>query len=172
MDQLDLFGPPTVTDQGSTGEGWFAIRDYGHRTEGLQEGTSAFLSFQSTNGAGHWGDWVLLNGGLISREPGNEQGDLDLIIYVNGRIGGFAITGDMQAFGGPGPGLVPIVDGQMNLGGASTRINRVYCKELVIETVGKQIQINGTWQWVDCIPVRTQQGLRWIPTYAAHEGVD
>jgi hypothetical protein len=135
----------------------------------LEDGTGSFLTFQSYNDAGVLGDWALVNGGLISRVAGNEQGDLDLIIYVDGKASGFGLAGNMQAFGGPPAGLIPVTDGQMNIGAPGFRVNEVHAKALAIETVGKQIQINGTWQWVDCIPVQTQQGMRYIPTFAAHE---
>lgn len=162
----EQFGPATATDQTADGIGWFAIVDYGHRQEGLQDGTGSFLTFQSKNAVGEWGDWTLINGGLISREPGNEQGDLDLIITVDGKPGGFAIAGDMTKFNGPAAGLIPIVNGQMNIGSPAQRVNTVFVQMLAMETVGKQIQVNGVWQWIDCIPVQTQQGIRWIPTFS------
>lgn len=149
---------------------WLVIRDYGYRQQGLEVGTGAFISFQSTDAAGEWGDDVLLNGGLISREPGNEQGDLDLMVIVNGHVGGFAITGDMRKFGGPDAGFIPLVDRQMNLGFAGQRLKTLWAQELGIETVGKQVQINGVWQWLDCIPIETQAGKRWLPVFKAHEG--
>ena len=169
--QLELWGPPVVEAQTADGSGWLAVRDYGHRQEGLQEGTGSFLSFQSTNAAGQWGDWVMLNGGLISRETGNEQGDLDMLVMVDGKIAGFAIVGNMQVFGGPAASLLPINDSQMNVGSPAQRINVVFCKSLSVESVGKQININGVWQWIDCIPVQTQAGMRWMPVYKAYEGV-
>jgi len=168
MEQLDLFGPPTATLQTPEGVTWFAVRDYGHRQEGLQDGTGAFIAFQSTNRDGQWGDWVLLNGGLISREPGKEQGDLDLLVHVDGKPGGFAIVGDMREFGGPDAGLVPIENGRMNIGADGSRINLVFCRGLVVESVGKHVEVNGVWQWLDCIPVKTQAGNRWLPVYRAY----
>ena len=107
----------------------------------------------------------MLNGGLISREPGNEQGDLDLIVVVDGKPSGFAIVGNMQKFGGPGPGLVPVVDGQMSLGSPNARLSQLYANGLAINTIGKQLYIDGTWKWVDCVPVETQQGIRWLPVH-------
>lgn len=169
-EQLYLWGPPVVEAQAPDGAGWLAVRDYGHRQEGLREGTGSFVTFQSTNEDGKWFDWVLLNGGLISREPGAEQGDLDLLVMVDGRLGGFAIVGDMTKFGGPDAGLLPIESGRMNLGSPWQRMNMVFCKMLVVESVGKQVQINGVWQWRDCIPVKTQAGMRWMPVYEAYEG--
>ena len=166
---MDNFGPPTVVNQTEDGVTWFALRDYGHRQEGLQEGTGAFLTYQSTNEAGTWGDWVILNGGLISREPGNEQGDLDLLVQVDGKIGGFAIVGNMTKFGGPAAGLVPVWDRQMNIGSPTQRINTVHLQQLAVETVGKQININGVWQWLDCVPVSTQQGIMWMPVFKAND---
>lgn len=161
------FGPAYGAEQTFEGVTWFFIRDYGHRQEGLQDGTGAFYTFQSMNAAGKWGDWVMLNGGLISREPGNEQGDLDLLVTVDGKVNGFAIVGDMRKFGGPDAGLVPIETRRLNIGSLWQRIKTLFVCELNIETVGKQIWRNGTWEWVDCIPVRTQQGLRWLPVYVS-----
>lgn len=158
--------PPYVVTQTIDGVTWFAIRDYGHRQEGLRDGTGCFFTFQSKNADGTWGDWVLLNGGLISREPGNEQGDLDLIVTVDGKVSGFAIVGNMTKFGGPPSGLVPILDRSMNIGAPAQRVRDVFAERLAIETVGKQINVNGVWQWVDCVPVLTQQGVRYIPTFA------
>lgn len=167
MEQLELFGPPTVSHQTEDGVGWFAIRDYEHRQEGLRDGTGAFLTFQSKNANDQWGDWVLLNGGLIDRTPGMEQGDLDLIVTVDGKTGGFAIVGNMVHAGGPPPGLVPINDSQMDIGSTALRINTVWARLLGIETVGKQINIGGVWQWCDCVPVLTQQGTMWMPVFKA-----
>lgn len=162
-----MSGPPTVTSQTEDGVAWFAVRDYGHRQEGLRDGTGAFITFQSKNADEKWGDWVLLNGGLIDRTPGWEQGDLDLVVTVDGKTGGFAIVGDMTQAGGPPAGFVPINDSQMNVGAPAQRINTVWARSLAIETVGKQININGVWQWCDCIPVQTQQGLMWMPVFKA-----
>lgn len=159
--------PPYVCVQTPEGVTWFAIRDYGFRQEGLQPGTGCFFTFQSRNSNGNWGDWVMLNGGLISREPGMEQGDLDLLVHVDGKPGGFAIRGDMTKFGGPDAGLLPMQDRRMNIGSVWQRIKTIFCTQLDIETVGKQVQINGIWQWIDCIPVNTQAGLRYLPVYAS-----
>lgn len=159
--------PPYVCVQTPEGVTWFAIRDYGSRQEGLQPGTGCFFTFQSRNSNGDWGDWVMLNGGLISREPGMEQGDLDLLVHVDGKSGGFAIVGDMTKFGGPDAGLVPITDRRMNIGSMWQRVKRIFCQSFDVETVGKQIMVNGTWVWMDCIPVMTQQGMRYWPVYKA-----
>jgi len=157
--------PPYVVVQTDDGVTWFAIRDYGHRQEGRQDGTGCFFTFQSKNADGKWGDWVLLNGGLISREPGNEQGDLDLLVTVDGKVGGFAVVGNMTKFGGPDAGLVPIENNRMDIGNWWQRIKTLFVQKLNVETVGKQIFVNGEWKWVDCIPVETQQGMRWLPVY-------
>lgn len=162
--------PPFVWNQTPDGVTWFALRDYGHRLQGLQEGTGAFLTFQSMNSNGTWGDWAMLNGGLISMEPGLEQGDLDMLVYVDGKVGGFAIVGDMTKFGGPDAGLLPIESGRMNIGSLWQRIKTLFVQELAIETVGKQIWRNNTWEWVDCIPIQTQQGRRWLPVYQTPDG--
>lgn len=161
--------PPYAVVQTPDGVTWFAIRDYGSRQEGLQIGTGCFLTFQSMNANGDWGDWVVFNGGLISREPGAEQGCLDLLCTVDGNFGsGFSVRGDMTKFGGPDAGLLPIVDRRMNIGSLWQRIKTIFCTQLAIETTGKQIMINGVWQWVDCIPVETQQGVMWIPAFHAN----
>lgn len=160
--------PPYVCVQTPDGVTWFAIRDYGFRQEGLQLGTGCFFTFQSKNADGTWGDWVALNGGLISREPGNEQGGLDLLCVVDGKVGGFAITGNMTAFGGPDAGLVPMEDRRMNIGSLWLRIKTLFCTRLNMETTGKQIMINGVWQWCDCISVETQQGVMWMPVFKAN----
>lgn len=160
--------PPYVVVQTPEGVTWFAIRDYGSRQEGLQVGTGCFLTFQSMNEAGDWGDWVVLNGGLISREPGDEQGDLDLVVTVDGKPGGFAIVGDMRKFHGPDAGLLPILDARMNIGSPAQRIKQIHTMGLAMETIGKQIMIGGVWQWCDCIPVETQQGVMWMPVFHAN----
>ena len=145
---------------------WFTIYDYGHRLEGLRDGTGSFYNFASTNAAGVMKEWVQVNGGLIDRTPGKEQGDLDLIISVDGKVSGASLVGNMTEFGGPPSGLVPIRDTEMNLGGASTRWKDLFFSgQLNTTTVGKQISINGVVQWIDCILVNTQQGVRAIPTF-------
>lgn len=160
--------PPFVVHQTPDGVTWFAIRDYGVRQEGLQLGTGCFFTFQSRNADGTWNDWAMLNGGLISREPGNEQGDIDFLVTVDGNPrAGFAIVGNMTKFGGPDAGLVPMIDRRMNIGSLWQRIRTLFVQELNIETIGKQILINGVWQWVDCVPVQTQQGTMWMPVFHA-----
>lgn len=162
-------GPQYTSDQTYDGVTWFAIYDYGHRQEGLCDGTGCFYVFRSFNDIGRMGDWVLLNGGLISREAGNEQGDLDMIVYVDGKPKGLALTGNMTKFGGPPPGLIPTEDGVFNIGSPGSRYNALYGKKLAIETVGKQVQINGIWQWIDCVEVETQQGTMWIPAFKSFD---
>jgi hypothetical protein len=163
------FGPPTAVDQTSEGQTWFAVRDYGHRQEGFKEGTSAFISYQSFNEAGTLGDWVLLNGGLIDRTPGKEQGDLDIIVTVDGQIGGVAVVGNMTAAGGPPAAFEPMRDRQMNLGNDTQRWKTIFAEGFAIETVGKQININGVWQWISCVPIRTQEGVMYMPVFRANE---
>lgn len=165
MVQEPVNQPPYVVHQTDEGVTWFAIRDYGFRIEGLREGTGCFYSFQSTNKDGKWGDWVLLNGGLIDRTPGNEQGDLDLIVTVDGKPNGVAVVGNMTTFGGPDAGLVPIQTNRLDLGNLWQRFRTLFVQKLNIETVGKQICINGVWQWRDCVLVETQQGQRWMPVF-------
>ena len=168
---MDNNQPAFVSTQTADGVTWFALRDYNHRPEGLAEGTGCFLTYQSKNAAGEWGDWVLLNGGLIDMTPGKEQGDLDLLIHVNGQVSGMALVGDMSQLGGPPPGLVPITDRQMSLGHAGLQWLDLWLSgKLHIETVGKQIFLEGRWQWVDCIPVVTQQGTRYLPVYTSADG--
>ena len=150
------------------GVAWFVIYDYGFRQEGLREGTGSFLSYRSTNADGVMGDWVLLNGGLLDRTPGKEQGDLDMIIRVDGAVEGISLQGNMTAFGGMKASLVPTRDRLFDLGGPSNRWGDLWLAGLLgVTTIGKQIYINGVPQWIDCIPVNTQQGVRYIPTFAA-----
>lgn len=169
--QLDLFIPssylpPTIVSQTGDGVAWLAVRDYGHRQEGLCDGTGAFVTFQSKNDLGTWGDWALINGGLIDRTAGREQGDLDMLVYIDGQVGGAALVGNMTHAGGPPAGLVPINDEQMNLGNTNNRwLDLFLSGALHVTTVGRQIYIDGQWQWKDCIPVLTQQGQRWLPVY-------
>jgi len=154
-----------VTQDGVT---WFAIYDYGHRPEGLREGTGCFITFRSTNADGTLGDWVMLNGGLIDRTAGKEQGDLDMLIRVNGQVNGMALVGDMTAFGGPPAALEPTQDALFNLGNAGSRWKDLFLAGMLnVTTIGKQISINGVDQWCDCIAVNTQQGVRYIPVFAA-----
>lgn len=167
--------PPFVAVQTADGVTWLAIRDYGHRKEGLLDGTGCFVVFQSKNDAGEWGDWVMLNGGLIDRTKGREQGDLDILTVIDGKPAGVALVGHMDHAGGPRAGLLPTNNDQLNLGGPNNRYHDLYLAGL-LDAMSIGVQINlGTegqpnWQWRDCLPVRTQQGIRFMPVYACSPG--
>ena len=161
--------PAFVVEQ-RDGSTWFCIRDYSPgRQEGLALGTGAFHSFQTKNADGKWFDTVLLNGGFIDMTPGKEQGDFDMLTYVDGKINGFAIVGNMTHLGGPAAGLLPIVDATMNVGGPNNRIldlfmaGRIHVDALEMPTVRKLIKN----VWVDCIQVRTPAGWRYIEVHEA-----
>jgi hypothetical protein len=161
MPLVDADQPAIVIDQVG-GNAWFGLRDYGHRQQGILEGTGAFLSFQSMNSAGAWGDWVLLNGGLIDRTPGREQGDLDMLVYVDGQINGVAIYGSTVRAGGPPAGMVPVVSGTLNLGNKNNRWQDIcMAGKLDVPTVRKRI--NGVE--CDCVAIESQLGVRYIPAY-------
>jgi hypothetical protein len=154
-------GPVTAEDQAPDGAGWFAIRDYGHRQEGRLEGTGSFLPFQSMNDAGVWGDWVMLNGGLIDRTAGREQGDLDILWHISGRIGGVAGVGDMSHVGGPEAAFQPILDGSLHLGLPDFRWRTVYAQALDLLVERKRLKIGG--KIVECDAVKI--GGKWARAY-------
>ncbi len=93
---------PTASASAS-GVGWFVIRDASPGWGG-GIGTGSFLSFQSTNRVGLWGDWALINGGLVDRTPGSEQGDLDFAVHVDGKAEAIGVQG---AFYGYQPAVFP-----------------------------------------------------------------
>lgn len=157
--------PAMVVAQNEDGVTWCVIRDYGHRQEGLRDGTGCFFVFQTKDDKGEWSNSAVLNGGLIDRTADKLQGDLDLLIPIDGKPAGFAIVGNMGHVGGPDAGLVPINDAQMNLGAPGQRIRKLYVTELAMMTVGKQLKLNGQAGWYDCIGVRTQAGMRWMPVF-------
>jgi hypothetical protein len=156
-------GPVTAEDQAPDGAGWFAIRDYGHRQEGRLQGTGSFLPFQSMNDKGQWGDWVMLNGGLIDRTAGREQGDLDILWHISGRIGGVAGVGDMSHAGGPEAAFQPILDGSLHLGLPGFRWRTVYAQALDLPIERKRLRVGG--KIVECDAVRV--GDRWVQVYEA-----
>ncbi len=158
--------PAYVSTQTADGVTWFAIRDYGYRQEGVKLGTGAFFSFQSQNDADQWGDWVLLNGGLIDRTAGKEQGDLDILVRVDGKINGIAIVGAVNNLAG----CIPIVSNTMNLGRPSERWLDLYLSgRLDLYGKGVQIKFEGTYQWKECLEINTQWGLRYLPLYKDEE---
>ena len=158
--------PAYVSTQTADGVTWFAIRDYGYRQEGVNLGTGAFFSFQSRNAAGTWGDWVMLNGGLIDMTPGKEQGDLDILCHVDGQINGVAVVGRVENL----PGFIPIRTNTMHLGRSSERWVDLYLAgKLDLFGKGVQIKIEGTYQWRECLEVQTQWGLRYLPLYKDEE---
>jgi hypothetical protein len=68
-------------------------------------GRGGFIRFQSNNTSLTGIPGVQLNGGLVSATAGNEQGDLDIGIYVNGAVKVVALSGPQggtNPFWGPG----------------------------------------------------------------------
>lgn len=108
---------PATESANANGVGWFVIRDQSEGWGG-GVGTGSFLTFESKNNAGQWGEWALVNGGLVDRSAGNEQGDIDLVTVVDGKISGAAIQGRWQ---GQKPSLLPINDSELDLGRSGTR---------------------------------------------------
>jgi hypothetical protein len=117
--------PPFETVMAPNKVGWAVIRDQSVGVAGMPPGTGtgSFLSFQSQNAAGKWGDWALINGGLVSKNPGFEQGDLDFVTVVDGKTSGFAFQGKYQ---GQQPSLLPIVPSQPDIGRQTSKWNNLH----------------------------------------------
>jgi hypothetical protein len=127
--------PPTTTILASGPEGpaviavydaatkttWLTLRGYEKR-----DGDGGFLSFQNMNTAGKFFDAILLNGGLVDATPGNEQGDLDVLFYVDGKPANVSFCG---RYAGQPPGLMPWPSELLNAGGTLNRYAELWLKE-------------------------------------------
>jgi hypothetical protein len=86
---------------------------------------------------------------MIDRTAGKEQGDLDVLVHVDGKIGGLGLVGDMTAAGGPPAGVIPVPPGFNSALGLNPPIVR------------KRLRI-GT-KIVECDAIKI--GDKWVPAY-------
>jgi hypothetical protein len=111
---------PTWEVANDRGVGWGVIRDQSTGIAGNPpgSGTGSFFSFQSFNAAGQLGDWALINGGLVDKTAGKEQGDIDFVSVVDGKPSGFVFQGKYQGWGAA---VLPVNDNELDLGRPTAR---------------------------------------------------
>ena len=87
------------------------------------DGGGCFIQFMEYNKAGALRSGITLNGGLIDATAGNEQGDLDIGIYVNGTVAVIGFQGNYQ--GNPA-GIMPWPPDVFAIGSAANRFASLY----------------------------------------------
>jgi len=83
-----------------------------------RDGGGGFLQFLTPNKAGTFVSGITLNGGLVSAATGNEQGDMDVGVYVDGKQQVISFTGRYQ---GNEPGILMWPPDLFWLGSATNR---------------------------------------------------
>ncbi len=105
-------GAPWLTELSADGTGWTACATY---KQVAADGDGCFIQFVNRSIAGQYLAGVTLNGGLVNAHPGQETGDLDIALYIDGKPGGLvAITG---RYGNTPAGIIPAPTGYFQLGG-------------------------------------------------------
>lgn len=108
---------PAKNPNGST-TAWSALCSSDPR-----DGGGGFLQFLTPNKAGAFVAGVNLNGGLVSATTGNEQGDIDIGFYLDGKPATISVTGRYQA---NLPGLLMWPPDQLYLGSPTNRWAGLY----------------------------------------------
>lgn len=124
---IDQPGPVTVGPAWLTGldknqVGWTGCVSY----EPGRHGGGCFIQFQEQNLAGKMLSGVTFNGGLVDATAGREQGDLDIVILIDGKPMVVAVTG---SWAGNPPGLMVSDSDVLSIGGANSRWKSAYFTE-------------------------------------------
>lgn len=117
-------GPAWLTGLDNNQVGWTGCVSY----EPGRHGGGCFIQFQENNIAGKMMSGVTFNGGLVDATPGREQGDLDIVILVDGKPVVVAITG---AWGANPAGLMVSDSDVLSIGGPQSRWKSAYFTEHV-----------------------------------------
>lgn len=115
-------GPAFIQGFGPNNVGWVGCVDY----ELARDGNGCFFQFISQSKSGKAVSGVTLNGGLIDATAGNEQGDLDIVLFVDGQPATVAILG---SYPGQAPAILASPSGKFALGGPNNAWKEVFLTE-------------------------------------------